>query len=313
MKPSLSIVIVNWNAGQQLRDCIASIRRASHDGFVLSEVVVVDNASADDSLVGVDQLGVPVIVFRNSENKGFAAACNWGAAAASGDYLLFLNPDTRLFENSLSVPVAYMQEPGNQDVGIVGIQLFDEQKHIARSCARFPTLGIFTAQALGVNRLPGLRHLNTHMTDWAHNATRTVDHVIGAYYLIRRSLFESLGKFDERFFVYLEDLDLSLRARQAGWRSVYLTGAQAFHAGGGTSAQVKAARLFYSLRSRLYYGFKHFSLAAAWGLLFLTLAAEPWIRLGFALLHGSWREAAHTLQAYVLLIKGLPEVISFSQ
>lgn len=309
----LSIIIVNWNAGQQLRDCIFSIGHANHKNFVISEMVVVDNASADDSMDGINQLGVTVTVISNSINMGFAAACNQGAAVATGNYLLFLNPDTRLFENSLSAPFAFMQEPENRNVGIVGIQLLDGQGHIAHSCARFPTLGIFTAQALGLDRLPGLQHLNTHMTDWAHDTTRPVDHVIGAFYFMRRSLFDMLGGFDERFFVYLEDLDFSLRASKAGWSSVYLAEAQAFHAGGGTSSQVKAARLFYSLRSRLYYGFKHFTLITAWALLFITLAVEPWMRLGFALLKGSWSDVTHTLQAYVLLIKNLPEVISFSQ
>jgi GT2 family glycosyltransferase len=152
-----------------------------------------------------------------------------------------------------------------------------------------------------------------HRSEWEHDKTATVDHVIGAFYLIRRSLFDSLGGFDERFFVYLEDLDFSLRAYQAGWRSVYLTGVQAFHAGGGTSAQVMATRLFYSLRSRLFYGFKHFSVYRAWGLLFITLALEPWIRLGVALLRGSWRDASHTLHAYVLLVKSLPDVLLFSR
>ena len=148
------------------------------------------------------------------------------------------------------------------------------------------------------------------MSDWAHDETCTVDHVIGAFYVIRRSLFESLEGFDERFFVYLEDLDLSLRARQAGWRSVYLTDAQAFHAGGGTSAQDKSARLFYALRSRLLYGFKHFSPAAAWGLLIITIAAEPWIRLIFASFRGAWCDVGYTLRAYVLLIKDLPEMLA---
>lgn len=309
MIPRLSIVIVNWNAGRQLHNCIESIGHAIQDGFVLSEVVVVDNGSIDNSLAGINQLGVPVRMIRNEENRGFAAACNQGAAG-TGDYLLFLNPDTLLFANSLVVPLIFMQAPGNEDVGVVGIQLRDDKNRIALSCARFPTPRIFAAQALGANRLPGLRHLNTHMSDWTHDETRTVDHVIGAFYLIRRSLFESLGGFDERFFVYLEDLDLSLRARQAGWRSVYLSGVQAFHAGGGTSEQAKSARLFYALRSRLLYGFKHFSPAAAWGLLIITLAVEPWIRLGFASFRGVWCDVGYTLRAYLLLIKGLPEVVA---
>src|SRR5512138_792777 len=112
-------------------------------------------------------------IVRNASNRGFGAACNQGAAFARSEYILFLNPDTRLFENSLSAPIGYMQDAANSEVGIVGIQLIDEQNHIARSCARFPTLGVFLAQATGLNRLPRLRHLNTHMVDWAHDQTRT--------------------------------------------------------------------------------------------------------------------------------------------
>ena len=94
-EPSRSIIIVNWNAGQQLSDCISSICCVMKSSFTLAEVVVVDNGSTDDSLVGIEQLGVSVCAIRNNENRGFAAACNQGAPKASADYLLFLNPDTR--------------------------------------------------------------------------------------------------------------------------------------------------------------------------------------------------------------------------
>lgn len=310
----LSIIIVNWNAGSQLAEVVSSIEKYHHG--LVSSVIIVDNASIDNSLTQVEALNnlpFQLLIVRNTDNRGFGAACNQGVLLAKSEFILFLNPDTRLFENSLSVPLAYFQEPENQSVGIVGIQLLDEQNCISRSCARFPTLGIFATQAFGLNRLRGLRHLNMHMTDWAHDETRTVDHVIGAYYLLRRSFFNSLGGFDERFFVYLEDLDFSLRARQAGYSCVYLADAQAFHAGGGTSRQVKARRLFYSLRSRLIYGFKHFSPTKAWGVLLITLALEPGSRLALALQKGSWRDAFHTLQAYALLIKSLPEALLFSR
>lgn len=313
MANSLYIIIVNWNSGNQLKDCISSVGHARQDGFNLSNVVIVDNASMDDSLHGVEQLGVPVTIIPNKENRGFAAACNQGAAEAPGEYLLFLNPDMRLFEDSLTVPLVFMQRPENADVGIVGIQLVDENNHIARSSARFPSLSIFIAQALGLNRLPGLRHLNTHMSEWAHDKTATVDHVIGAFYLIRRPLFESLGGFDERFFVYLEDLDLSLRAHQAGWRSVYLTDAQAFHAGGGTSRQVKAHRLFYSLRSRLLYGFKHFTPWQARMLLCVTVLLEPVSRSMFSLLRGGMQDVRNTWGGYSMLYRDLPNIVCRSQ
>jgi len=306
----VSVIIVNWNAGSQLVDAVASIAQYHH-GLVAS-VIIVDNASTDDSLAQVEALpNLPfqLQIVRNLDNRGFGAACNQGAALASSAYLLFLNPDTRLFENSLSVPLAFMQDPKNQDVGIVGIQLLDEQNCIARSCARFPTLGIFAVQALGINRLHGLRHLNTHMSNWEHDETRAVDHVIGAFYLIRRSIFESLGGFDERFFVYLEDLDFSLRVQQSGYRSVYLAGAQAFHAGGGTSRQVKARRLFYSLRSRLIYGFKHFSPWQAWVLVLITLSIESVTRTIFSFIGSGPGGVRNTWRAYGMLWRDMGSIL----
>lgn len=214
-----------------------------------------------------------------------------------------------LFENSLSTPLDFMDDENNAKVGICGIQLVDESGRVSRSCARFPSLGIFVAQVLGISKLPGFRFLSTHRLEWDHAKTCDVDHVIGAFYLIRRSLFELLGGFDERFFVYLGDLDLSLRAYQAGWHSAYLANAQAFHAGGGTSRQVKAHRLFYSLRSRLLYGFKHFSPINAWVLLLVTLGLEPINRIIFALAKGEWLDVQHTVKGYLLLFKDLPKIL----
>jgi GT2 family glycosyltransferase len=308
----LSIVIVNWNSGGQLLDVIDSI--VLHHSELLVTVIIIDNASSDDSLnqiINLKNLPFNLQIIRNVDNKGFGAACNQGAALVTSEYLLFLNPDTKLFEQSLSIPIAYMQDPENGDVGIVGIQLLDEKNRIGRSCARFPTLKIFSAHALGISRLPSLSYLNVLMTEWSHDETQVVDHVIGAFFLIRRNIFKSLGGFDERFFVYLEDLDLSLRVRRAGYLCVYLAEAQAYHIGGGTSRQVKARRLFYSLHSRLLYGFKHFSSLDAWCLLFVTLAIEPWTRLALALFKTSWRDAQHTLKAYGLLLQSLSKAKSF--
>jgi GT2 family glycosyltransferase len=144
------------------------------------------------------------------------------------------------------------------------------------------------------------------MAEWDHKQTRPVDHVIGAFFLVRRELFEALEGFDERFFVYLEDLDFSYRAYQSGWRSVYLGDVQAFHAGGGTSNQIKARRLFYSLRSRLLYSFKHFSWIGASAVLIATLLVEPLSRSVLALLRRSWPGLKETWAAYGMLWQWLP-------
>ncbi|EMR11901.1 glycosyl transferase family protein [Methylophaga lonarensis MPL] len=302
----LAIVIVNWNAGHQLADCVHSI--LAHGDDLVSKIIVVDNGSVDGSLEKIH--GLPgVVVIRTGKNLGFAAACNIGATEADSTYLLFLNPDTRLQERSLSVPLAFMDRAENAGVGICGIQLVDEQGEVSRSCARFPTLGRLSAPAIGLDKLPGLDGIGMHMLEWDHQHSRQVDHVIGAFYLIRKAVFEACEGFDERFFVYLEDLDLSFRAKQAGWDSWYLTEARAFHAGGGTSRQVKAKRLFYSLSSRLLYGFKHFSRWKAGCLVLVTCLIEPFTRTVFCLLKRDWSGIRNTAFAYILLYRALPQII----
>ena len=303
----LDIIIVNWNSGVLLREAVASI--AEFGANVVNKVIVVDNHSSDDSLSAVEahaaDLPFSLRVIRNPTNMGFGAACNQGAKHAQSEYLLFLNPDTALFADTLSDSLAYMQDPAHAGVGICGVQLLDEQGRISRSCARLPSARRFLVHALGLDRLaPRLGHF---MADWDHGQTLVVDHVIGAFFLVRREMFEALCGFDENFFVYLEDLDFSCRARNAGWRSVYLAGTQAFHVGGGTSRQVKARRLFYSLRSRLLYSFKHFSWTGAMLVMFATLLVEPLSRTMLALLRGSWSGVKETWSAYGMLLRWLPQ------
>lgn len=311
MPAQVSIIIVNWNAGNQLVEVVNSIA-LYHAGLVAS-VVIVDNASTDNSLALVEKRATDypfsLNIIRNQENRGFGAACNQGAALATGEYVLFLNPDTSLFANSLSVPLAFMRRPENAEVGIVGIQLVDENNHIARSCSRFPSVGAFVAHALGINRLPGLRHLSQAMTEWGHTSTRQVDQVIGAFFLMRHSVFASLGGFDERFFVYFEEVDLSLRAKRQGWRSIYFAQARAYHKGGGVSEQVKAHRIFYSLRSRILYSFKHFNRAEAWAVCFATLAIEPGPRLVRGLFRCSGKELVDTVRGFVMLWRDVPGIL----
>lgn len=306
MSAQLSLIIVNWNAGSQLAEAVASIEKYHHG--LVSSVVIVDNASTDDSLDRVEtmqDLPFKPLIIRNSENRGFGKACNLGAPHAKSEYLLFLNPDAALYADTLPRALTFMQDPANAKVGICGVQLLDEAGQVARSCARFPSAPGFVAHAVGLDRFfPRLGHF---MAEWDHAQTREVDHVIGAFFLVRRELFDALSGFDERFFVYLEDLDFSCRAHQAGWRSVYLTDTQAFHAGGGTSNQVKARRLFYSLRSRLLYAFKHFSWMGAFAVLLATFFVEPLSRSALAMLRRSWAGLKETWAAYGMLWRWLPQ------
>jgi GT2 family glycosyltransferase len=300
----VDVVTVNWNFGRQLAECLASLAATDRTRVTLGRVVVVDNASTDGSAEGLDHGDLPLEILTNPTNRGFAAACNQGARAGQSPYILFLNPDTRVQFDSLAAPLAWLESPNAADIGICGIQLVDADGRVARSCARFPTAGQLVAAAVGLDRLVPGAFPGFIMRDWDHQQSRRVDHVIGAFYLVRRSVFERLGGFDERYFVYLEDLDFSLRAREAGWHSYFLASARAFHRGGGASDQVRAERLVYLLRSRLHYARRHFSPARAAAVRAATLGVEPVVRVAAALGGGAPRQARDTIRAYWMLATG---------
>lgn len=304
----LDIIVVNWNAGEQLHQMMQSI--AEHHSNLVQTVIIVDNASVDFSIDGIERgfknSGFEINIIRNNVNVGFGSACNQGAKVSTSEYLLFLNPDTLLFKDTLRVAIDFMNKPEQSDVGVCGIQLIDEHSVVSRSCARFPTPLIFFLNSFGLNKLKIFASYSLHMNDWDHLSTRTVDHVIGAFYLVKNSLFKKLLGFDERYFVYLEDLDLSYRLKQEGYRCVYLVEAQSFHKGGGTSNQIKAIRLFYSLRSRLLYAHNHFNKAGFCIVLTTTLIIEPLFRVVYTILLLSWSQFIETLVGYKKLYGWLP-------
>ena len=296
----IDIVIVNWNSADQLDKCVRSILRFSSD--TVEKCIVIDNGSHDESAIAVEQIKI-VDVFMARENLGFGKACNVGASRGSAEFILFLNPDTRLYPQTLSDTIAFINDPKASSVGICGVQLLNEAGCVARSCSRAPTTGRLIARALGIDLM--FPKLGCRMTEWDHAQSRQVDQVIGAYFFMRRSVFEALGGFDERFFVYFEEVDLARRAAKAGWTSWYLASSQAFHAGGGTSRQVKAHRLFYSLRSRLQYASKHFSAPGTALVGAATLLVEPVARGCQALLRGRVREVREMLTGYRWLLAWL--------
>ena len=300
---SLDIVIVSWNTARELVECLASIAASDRAAFHLARVVVVDNASRDGSGHQIAAGPLPLTVVRNAENRGFAAACNQGAAGSKADYLLFLNPDTRLFPETLARTVTFLERSDSGDIGICGIRLVDAQGDSVVAGAHFPTVRSYIGQALGLDRLlpRSFPPLLISMADG--DATRDVDQVIGAFFLARRQVFESLGGFDERFFVYFEEVDFSLRARQRGFRSVCFAGATAVHHGARSSEQVKATRLFYSLRSRVLYAFKHFSPVSAWATVAVTLGPELIARTLRALGHRSAVELREVAGGYTYLLR----------
>jgi len=220
---------------------------------------------------------------------------------------LFLNPDIRLSPDGLSKSLYFIEDPKNELTGIVGIKLLDNC-NVQRNTARFPSPKSLFYQMLGLDRLWPSRFPAHFMTNWDHKETREVDQVSGAFFLVRHQVFEELRGFDERFFMYYEDLDFAYRAKQAGWKSYYFAEAQAYHKGGGTSNQVKAKRLFYILRSRAYYIAKHFGYMEAVKIIIFSFIIELWVRIIWSLVNLSGTAILETLQAYLMFVREIPKL-----
>jgi len=234
--------------------------------FEIDKVIVVDNASSDNSQNVFCEFKYSYELIQNVENEGFAFACNQGACGCMSDYILFLNPDTMLYVDTMEKLTDFLLTK-DSSIGIVGIQLLDEYNRIAKTCSRFPSNIQKLCKIFGFSKL--FPSTSASMLEWAHNESRIVDQVIGAFFVVETELFKKLNGFDERFFMYYEEVDFSKRAYNIGKKSYYFAEARAFHKGGGTSEQVLDKRLFYVLSSFLKYQKKHNGIMAMYIALFL--------------------------------------------
>jgi len=293
---AIDAVIVNWNSGGDLARCVATLAASDRSGL-LARIIVVDNGSQDGSADEVAAVR-PLTIDRAGRNLGFGAACNRGAAQGQAPYILFLNPDTAVQDGALEAALDAFR-PG---IGLVGLRQLDGTGQVRRSCSRFPTPLAFWMRALGLDRLARFAAYGSFMADWAHDESRAVDQVMGCFLLMPRELFEALSGFDERFFLYYEDVDLALRACRQGRASWFETKGTISHRGGGASSQVPARRLCLSLWSRLHFAKKHFSTAGFLSVALCTLLVEPWTRLAFAALSHGPAAMRDVLAGYALLL-----------
>lgn len=299
--PVFDIIIVNWNSGSQLASCVDSIAASRMERFRLGRVVIVDNASADGSS-DVAAPKLPLVLIRNRNNLGFGAACNQGARGSSADYLLFMNPDVEVRPDTLALCADFWNSPESRGVGVLGPRLVDGAGCTQRSCARFPSPAAMAARSMGLDRVVPSIFPPHFMADWDHDASRRVDQVMGAFFFVRAATFHQLRGFDERFFLYWEDVDFAYRARQAGWSCYYLSQAEAFHKGGGTTDHIRPRRLSYSLRSRLQFARKHFSGPGLALVVASTLTIEPLARASKSLIQRDLVGIADVVRAYGLLL-----------
>ncbi|SDS75903.1 glycosyltransferase family 2 protein [Actinopolymorpha singaporensis] len=269
----VDVVVVNWNSGDCLRACIDSLAGPTGRGQV-GDVVVVDNASTDGSAEGLPNW---VKLVANPGNIGFAAACNQGADHCASDYLLFLNPDTVVSDDTIQRAAAFLDSRENLVYGICGALAVNRDGSPGLCASRFPTLTNVMAGVLRLDRV--VRRWARHLPPEALRRGGPVDQVIGAFFVIRRALFGRLGGFDERYFLYYEEVDLSKRAKLLGFGSYLIVDATFEHIGNVSAKRSGDLALYHSLRSRSLYAFQHWPAWQAYLLIFFTLAVDLPARL----------------------------------
>jgi N-acetylglucosaminyl-diphospho-decaprenol L-rhamnosyltransferase len=260
MACDLSIVIVSWNVKDLLRVCLQSALQsteARHGPGLTSEVVVIDNASSDNSAEMVRQDFPAVRLVANAENVGFTRGNNQGIVASDGRYVLLLNPDTQVLGTALELLVEHMDR--YPEVGVVGPKLLYADGGTQSSRRRFPNLR--TAFVESTFLQPWFADSDTlkryYVLDRGDDEVQEVDWLVGACLMIRREAIEEVGLLDERYFMYSEELDWCYRAKRKGWKVVYLPTARVVHYEGKSSEQVLPVRHVQFQRSKVLFFLKH--------------------------------------------------------
>lgn len=264
----LSVIIVSHNSAGYLDACLASLDR--HLGAIDAEVCVVDNASEDDSRAIAARRAPRVRLLASERNLGFAAAVNRGLAAAAGRYVLWLNPDSALLDDGARALIDHLDS--NRQVGIVGPRILDPGGGLQRSARAFPSYdwAVGHRHSLLTRLFPANPYSRRYLRmDLDPGKVQDIDWVSGACLLHRREVSDRLGGLDERFFMYCEDVDFCLRARQAGWTVQYHPGLTVRHHVAGSTRQTPVRMLVERHRSLWRYYQKHFPRgilidAAAW-------------------------------------------------
>lgn len=250
----VSVILVNYNSSKLLRQCLKSIYEQTKD--IPFEVIVVDNASSDNSRQIV-RLEFPTVqLFESSENLGFSRGNNLGASLAKGIYLLFLNTDTILFENSIKLLADFLDE--YPEVGAVGPKILFEDKSFQLSAGRLPNLFGEFMDKIVYSLARKWRKVMCPMLERWHSTTKAVGWLTGACFMVRQKAFLQVNGFDEKIFMYFEDKDLCKRINSSGWQIMYYPSTSIIHLLAGSSSNVDKQKINELYRtSQLYYYRKH--------------------------------------------------------
>lgn len=251
----VSIVIVSYNVSDLLCACIASIKKETTCTY---EIIVIDNASQDDSVKRLQAEHADVVLIQNQSNIGFVRANNQGFRVSNGRYVFMLNPDTLVLDKAIDKLVQFMDE--HPECGGGGPKNLNSDMSLQRNCHHFPTIFMRLIEHAGLNRrYPDVRLFGKEfMTYWSYNEIKEVDWITGCSLILRREVLEKVGNLDENYFMYSEETDLCYRFKKAGWKILFYPFATIIHYGGKSATGQKVEKQFYGSVIKHLYNSKYF-------------------------------------------------------
>lgn len=287
----VSLIIVSWNTYDILRDCLKSVFQQTKE--IDFEVIVVDNASIDNSAEMIKKDFPQVILIENSENRGFAAANNQGMAIAKDWYVLLLNSDTIVLDDAIAKTVSFAD--AHPQAAVVGCRVLNPDLTLQPTCFMFPSiLNMLLSTTYLYKLFPKNKFFGRErMTWWDRSDVREVDVATGCFMLVRREAIDEVGVMDEQFFVYGEETDLCYRFKQAGWQILFTPCAEIIHLHAASSKQVRPVMTLQLRGSILLFLKKHkgrvvHTLACLLVALFFVFRVPYW--LGLAILQKQRRK-----------------------
>ena len=255
----VSIIIVNYNVRHFILQCLDSIYRSNYD-LTNIEVIVIDNNSIDGSIAAIKETFPQVNIIANSDNKGFGRANNQGIKIAKGKYILLLNPDTILQEDTLDICKNYMLN--DDSIGAIGVKMVDGNgTYLKESKRSLPSLWSSFFKITGLNRLfPNTPLFSGYYTrDTSGDVNEKIEVLCGAFMYCHGTLLQQLGGFDEDYFMYGEDIDLSKRIIESGYEIHYISDTRIIHFKGESSKKASFNYIHSFYHAMIIYVDKHFN------------------------------------------------------
>ncbi len=305
----LSVIIVNYNVQYFLDQCLDSVKKASHNLKV--EVFVVDNDSKDGSVEMVKDSHSEVNLIANKENIGFSKANNQAMELAKGKYILLLNPDTVVGEDTFDKTFSFMEK--HTDTGGLGIRMFDGRGNFLPESKRgLPSPMVAFYKIFGLSALfpKSKRFGQYHLGHIPEDQTAEVDILSGAFMMMRKETLLKTGLLDETFFMYGEDIDLSYRIQLAGFKNIYFADSSIIHYKGESTKKGSANYVFVFYRAMIIFARKHFSQNNA-GLYSFLINCAIYLRASVALIVRFIKKTTLPLVDFTLITGGLFALTSY--